>query len=58
MGSAQARKLGETERNIFVGILGNAMFLVITLGEFGAQVLISQYGGAVFKVQLKSQVCS
>ena len=50
MGSAQARKLGETERNIFVGILGNAMFLVITLGEFGAQVLISQYGGAVFKV--------
>ena len=49
-GSVQARKLGETERNIFVGILGNAMFLVITLGEFGAQVLISQYGGAVFKV--------
>jgi hypothetical protein len=45
-----SRKLGSDEWNIFVGLFGNMLFIYITLGEFGAQVLISQFGGAVFKV--------
>lgn len=45
-----ARKLGSDGWNIFKGIFGNALFIYITLAEFGGQVLISQFGGAVFKV--------
>ena len=45
-----ARKLGSDGWNIFKGIFGNALFIYITLAEFGGQVLISQFGGSVFKV--------
>ena len=45
-----ARKLQQNEWNIFVGIFSNMLFIYITAGEFLAQVVISQFGGAVFKV--------
>lgn len=45
-----ARKLQQNEWNIFVGIFSNMLFIYITAGEFIAQVVISQFGGAVFKV--------
>ena len=45
-----ARKLSSDGWNIFKGIFGNALFIYITLAEFGGQVLISQFGGPVFKV--------
>lgn len=45
-----ARKLQQNEWNIFVGLFSNMLFLYITAGEFLAQVVISTFGGAVFKV--------
>jgi P-type Ca2+ transporter type 2B len=43
-----ARKLHD-ERNIFAGITSNPTFIVISLGEFFMQVIITQLGGQPFK---------
>ena len=43
-------QLYANEKNIFVGIFSNLLFIYIALGEIVAQMAISTFGGAVFRV--------
>ena len=45
-----ARKI-HNERNIFVGLQNNKIFLAIWLFCFGGQILIVNFGGIVFAVE-------
>jgi magnesium-transporting ATPase (P-type) len=44
-----SRKLRD-ELNVFEGLLGNRIFIIIEVGSAFVQALIVQFGGAVFKV--------
>eukprot|EP01046_Picozoa_sp_COSAG06_P009234 COSAG06_NODE_479_length_15167_cov_45.027940_3_plen_146_part_00 len=43
-------QLYANEKNIFVGIFNNMLFIYIAFGEIVAQMAISTWGGAVFRV--------
>lgn len=43
-------QLYANEKNVFVGMFNNMLFWYIAIGEIVAQMLISTFGGAVFRV--------